>query len=147
MVLQFKPYKFDNDVLLTEMIFGLYHEGTDGSGRMTAEKVRLTINHYKKNKLGGKIYLLYFNADMAGYAIVNTFWSNEYGGTVAFLDELFVREQYRSNGIGAQFIQFLEGKKFVSIFLEVYPSNKLAYDFYKRHGFEISQSDLLKKDL
>ena len=129
------------------MIFVLYDGDKDGSERMTAEKIRLTINHYKKNKLCGKIYLLYFKTDIAGYAIINTFWSNEYGGTAAFLDELFVREEYRSKGIGAKFIQFLEGKKYVSIFLEVYPSNELAYDFYKRNGFEISHSDLLKKSI
>ncbi len=147
MVLQFTPYNFDNDALLTEMIFDLYDEDKDGSERMTAEKIQLTINHYKHNKSGGTIYLLYHNTGIAGYAIVNTFWSNEYGGTVAFLDELFVREAHRSKGIGAKFIQFLEGNKYVSIFLEVYPSNELAYDFYKRHDFEISHSDLLKKKL
>ena len=147
MNIQFLTYTFDADEKLTEMIFDLY-SADDGMERMTHEKIKSTITHYKNNALGGMIYLFYKNADIAGYAIVNNFWSNEYGGYVAFLDELFVCAVYRSEGIGTAFLNFLEtNEKYKSIFLEVYPENKIAYDFYKRHGFKISKSDLLKKDL
>lgn len=141
------PYTFDADTKLAEMIFALYH-ADDGMERMSHEKIKNTISYYKNNSLGGTIYFFYKNDDIAGYAIVNNFWSNEYGGFVAFLDELFVLQEYRCLGIGALFLQFLEEKKkYKSIFLEVYPENKSAYNFYKRHGFEISQSNLLKKNL
>ena len=147
MNIQFLPYTFIADAQLTEMIFALYSAG-DGMERMTHEKIKSTINHYKNNTSGGTIYIFYKNADTAGYAIVNSFWSNEYGGWVAFLDELFVCEEFRSLGIGASFLKFLDGnKKYKSIFLEVYPENHSAYNFYRRQGFEISKSDLLKKNL
>lgn len=64
------------------------------------------------------------------------FWSNEYGGNIVIIDELFVKEEYRSQGIGTEFFSFAE--KFnnkAAIQLETTPFNKRALDYYKRLGF------------
>ncbi|MEG0570807.1 MAG: GNAT family N-acetyltransferase, partial [Oscillospiraceae bacterium] len=37
---------------------------------------------------------------LAGYALVWIYWSNEAGGYVAFLDEIFVKSEYRGHSIG-----------------------------------------------
>ena len=79
-----------------------------------------------------------------GYSILINFWSNEFGGNILIIDELFVRKEFRSQGIASQFIQHLAETKFndsVALQLEVTPDNHRALALYKNLGFKRHKND------
>lgn len=74
----------------------------------------------------------------AGYALIAKTYSNEAGGLVVWLEELFVTEKFRGLGLGTQLIQFLEGQyrdKAARFRLEVTDSNICAQNLYKKLGY------------
>ena len=77
--------------------------------------------------------------DRFGYALLIPYWSNEFGGTLLFIDELFVIAQARSRGIARQFFAFLAASRpfrAVALALEVDPTNERAKNLYESIGFE-----------
>ncbi|MEG2429705.1 MAG: GNAT family N-acetyltransferase, partial [Oscillospiraceae bacterium] len=100
-------------------------------------------------KSGTHLKGLIFEEDgkVAGYGLVILFYSNEAGGLIAFLDEIFVKEAFRGKGIGHQYLEQIEnylcedcndGDEFYDIVgmrLEVCDSNKGAKKLYNNMGF------------
>ena len=82
-----------------------------------------------------------FEADEkeAGYAIVSMKFETEVGGFAAWIEELFVEEEFRSKGIGSAFFEHLKKElsgRMKRIRLEVGDENDGAKQLYKRLGFE-----------
>ncbi len=83
-------------------------------------------------------YLLEHEGKAAGYALLSKSFSPEAGGIVYWVEEIYVREAFRSHGIGSDFLKKFaknppEGTK--RIRLEVEPENERAVALYKRIGF------------
>lgn len=75
----------------------------------------------------------------AGYAIVSMKFETEVGGMAAWIEELFVEEEFRGNGIGTLFFSFLAEEfkgRLKRIRLEVGDENDGAKNLYKKLGFE-----------
>ncbi len=75
----------------------------------------------------------------AGYAIVSMKFETEVGGMAAWIEELFVEDEFRGNGIGSKFFAFLADElkgKIKRIRLEVGDENEDAKRLYQRLGFE-----------
>ena len=86
------------------------------------------------------------NEETVGYALLIHYWSNEYGGMLLFLDELFISEPFRGKGIGAAFLEALKAGVFyktVGLVLEVMPSNERALKLYLDHGFVLDERNHL----
>lgn len=135
--------------IVAEYIKGLFQEDPTPQG-MTREKIQRTIKTLLKHKDKGTIFVMKIGKEVIGYAILINFWSNEYGGNMVYIDELFVRKEWRGKGVATKFIQYLAKKKInnaVSLFLEVTPQNKTAEELYKRLGFEIHKNKRLTKEL
>lgn len=87
-----------------------------------------------------KGYLFECGEKAAGYAIVSMKFETEVGGMAAWIEELFVEEEYRSCGIGSAFFAHLKKElsgKIRRIRLEVGDENDGAKQLYKRIGFEM----------
>lgn len=120
---------------LQEMVFSLYREDPEGEA-MNEEKITRTIAETEKNPDKVSIYMLKRNEKTIGYAILVNFWSNEYGGNILTIDELYVKTEYRGQGAGTEFFSFVEDlKNKTALQLETTPSNQKAYNFYTRLGF------------
>ena len=136
--LRFDPL-VDSDVPdLEAMVLALYREDPTGQ-KMSLRKIRRTVAELCSRPDRGGITIMRVGKAIAGYALVIYFWSNEYGGNIAHVDELYVRPQWRSRGIGGTCIEHVagtEGKKLKGIRLEVTPANERAFAFYSRHGFK-----------
>ena len=52
-------------------------------------------------------YIFECGGKPAGYAIVSLKFETEVGGIAAWIEELFVEEEFRSKGIGRKFFEFL----------------------------------------
>jgi GNAT superfamily N-acetyltransferase len=78
--------------------------------------------------------------ELVGYAFLIAFWSNELGGEVCTVDELYVVPAARGGGLGGSlFDQLLHGElwvpKPVALELETTPDNARARRLYERNGF------------
>lgn len=84
-------------------------------------------------------YLFESEGTPSGYAIVSLKFETEVGGIAAWIEELFVEEEFRSKGIGKEFFSFLKNElsgKIKRIRLEVGEDNLGAIRLYKGIGFE-----------
>jgi len=98
----------------------------------------LTIEFLLAEPSRGSVIVFAEGAALCGYAILIPYWSNEFGGTLLCVDELFVVPVARNRGIGHQFFGFLARSKpfdAVAIALEVSPGNLRAQRLYESIGF------------
>ena len=64
----------------------------------------------------------------------------EAGGIIIWVEYLYVREAFRSQGIGRQFLQFVAAEwkgKAKQLRLEVEPNNVRAKALYERMGYKV----------
>ena len=77
--------------------------------------------------------------EIAGYGLHWLYWSNEAGGLMCFIDEIYVKAEYRGQRLGTEYLEFLKEiyKDLVVGFrLEVFAKNDRATKLYERLGFE-----------
>jgi GNAT superfamily N-acetyltransferase len=58
----------------------------------------------------GQIWTINLDDVTVGYIVLTFGFSFEYGGIDAFIDEFFIKEDYRSMGIGKESMEFIEIK-------------------------------------
>ena len=90
------------------------------------------------NPSQGRIVLFRQGELLCGYALLIPYWSNEFGGTLLFVDEMFVIPEVRNRGIGRSFFKFLDQTRpfeAVALALEVSPGNAGALRLYESIGF------------
>lgn len=81
-------------------------------------------------------YLFEENGEIQGYALLGITWSQEAGGQVIWIEEIYIRPAYRGMGQGQQFFDFLKREKHPARFrLETEPDNHRAKALYGRQGF------------
>lgn len=97
----------------------------------------------------GKIYLICLEDDIVGYLALTFGFSLEYHGCDAFVDELYIREKYRRQGIGKRALEFAEDicrdRGVRALHLEVERENIKARAFYSKAGFLDRDRHLLTK--
>lgn len=76
----------------------------------------------------------------AGYLLASLTWSNEFGGRVAWMEELYLRPEARGRGVGRRVLEAaleeLKARDKVAGFrLEVAPANVSVSELYRRLGF------------
>ena len=84
-----------------------------------------------------RLYVIESGGRPAGYALLALTFSNEAGGDVVWLDEIYIRPEFQGKGLGNEFFDFFE-KEFASaarLRLEVEADNDGAVRLYERRGF------------
>lgn len=84
-------------------------------------------------------YMFEYDGAPAGYCVTAKTYSPEAGGIVLWVEDLYVREAFRSKGLGRQFFEEIEKNKDVRlrrIRLEVEEDNVKAISLYERLGFK-----------
>lgn len=74
----------------------------------------------------------------AGYGLVSLTYSNEAGGLVVWLEELYIRDFARGFGLGTELIGYIENQyrdQAVRFRLEVEEENHAAVRLYRRKGY------------
>lgn len=133
----FEPYREQDFEELASMVFALYAEDPEGE-RLTLDKIHLTVEEADVHSDKLAILIFRMNGVIAGYGILNFFWSNEYGGDIINIDEIYVKREARGQGIATRFIESLSQKypKGRALKLEASHSNKKAIKLYEQIGFE-----------
>jgi len=144
---EFKLYHENDYKDLQQMIFSLYNEDPEGEP-INEYKINQTIQEFQKNPYKINIYLFKNNNKNIGYAILVFFWSNEYGGNLLTIDELYILEKYRNKGVATEFMSFIENiENIVALQIETTPSNRRSFEYYKRLGYKSNQNSHLIKML
>ena len=126
----------DDDGLI-EMCARLYREDP-GTVPAEAVNMRTTLRALRSDSSRGRAVALEIQGHLCGYALLIAYWSNEFGGEVCAVDELFVVPERRSQGHASALfaaIPELWHTAAVALAVGVSPQNGGARRLYERLGF------------
>ncbi len=86
--------------------------------------------------------------DSPAYAMVSLGYTTEYGGVCVWLEDLYIKPEYRRFGIATELLAYIE-REFpdaVRFKLEVEQENEPAYACYFRGGYRMSDYGLMTKE-
>jgi ribosomal protein S18 acetylase RimI-like enzyme len=135
-----RPSRPDDDAAIVALCLGLYTEDPSPASPV-ASQVHETLAELRRSPGRGMAAVLELNGRIEGYALLISFWSNEFGGELCEVDELYVAPAHRSHGHARQLFDTLERgelwpARFVAISLRVTPKNTRAFALYERLGFQ-----------
>lgn len=82
-----------------------------------------------------------------GYAMIAKSFSTEFGKSCIWIEDLYIKDEYRGLGIGSSFFKFIEEKYPHALFrLEVEDYNTRAVNVYKKCGFDTLPYMEMKKN-
>ena len=141
----FKPLEIADIEIITQMMQDFY---AIDNYPMDVEVAKTLFQEFISNEHLGKSWLIYTENEIVGYIILTFIFSFEYGGKIAFVDELFIKETARGKGIGKEAIQFIQREvpklSLKLLYLEVEPHNENAQKLYLAHDFELHNRKLMK---
>ncbi len=101
--------------------------------------IKNTINAALNNSPYVKIIICEVDGDYAGFCTLSLSFSTEAGGIVVFIEELYVRDNFKGQGHGSDILDFIRQEfdsKVKRYRLEVTPQNEGAIRLYQKLGFE-----------
>jgi GNAT superfamily N-acetyltransferase len=113
----------------------------EGQDPVPAEHIRRTLRALREAPQRGCAIVLDVGGPASGYALLIPFWSNELGGEVCAIDELYVAREWRGRGYARALIDGLAAgtlpgaEHAVALTVEVTPGNDHARRLYERSGF------------
>ena len=103
------------------------------------EAFNKTFDLVMENSPYAAAYMIEDGEEAAGFGLLTFSYSNEMGGLIVWLEELYIAEKFRNKGLGKAFLEFLkreyEGKA-AYIRLEVTDSNEGAKRLYENMGYK-----------
>jgi ribosomal protein S18 acetylase RimI-like enzyme len=131
--------------LLTLMREFYSHQHMKFDEPVAAAGVRETL---RDNSLG-RIYLIFSGETLAGYFVLTFCFSLEFHGRFGLLDELYIRERCRGQGLGrraeAMATTICKDEGMSALRLEVGKDNTAAESLYSRLGFNVEARKLMTK--
>jgi GNAT superfamily N-acetyltransferase len=114
------------------------------------EQVVATVRELEHNRDKGTVFIFDREETLVGYCILINHWSNEYGGTVLCVDELFVTPGQRGRGIASDFLNLIarvapEGCRAMQ--LEVDRRNRRAMRLYAELDFSDTGRSVLTRPI
>lgn len=76
--------------------------------------------------------------EIQGYAMVAKSFSTEFGKPCIWIEDIYIKDEYRGLGIGSKFFEYIENKySDVILRLEAEKENERAIKFYEKCGYEV----------
>lgn len=101
-----------------------------------------------QNETLGRAWIIECDSKTAGYIILTFVFSFEYGGRIAFIDELFIKPGMQGKGLGKQAVTFIQQQtqalNLKLLYLEVENHNEIAQKLYTSQGFTIHNRGIMK---
>jgi ribosomal protein S18 acetylase RimI-like enzyme len=117
---------------------------------VVAAQVRRTLAEFRATPTRGRAVVLEEGGPAAGYALLVSFWSNELGGELCNVDELWVSPHARGRGHATALLRgIMRGDGPwpavpVAVELEVSPRNARARALYEALGFQPYRNAMLR---
>jgi GNAT superfamily N-acetyltransferase len=141
-----RPSRPGDDEAVVALCLALYAE--DPGRPVDADQVRRTLDAFRREPVRGRAVVAEQEGRVVGYAFLVSFWSNEYGGELCAVDELYVVPSRRGRGLGTGLLEAIETDRAlwpappVALELEVTPANRRARALYERLGFRARNATL-----
>lgn len=122
-----------------------YHEfeGLDTTDAARESSVQTLLS----NRALGGIWLVYSSGEPAGYIALCVGYSIEFGGHDAFVDEFFIRPEFRGKGLGTEALELIKAEAtnigIKALHLEVAKKNAKAKRLYSRSQFQAREKYVL----
>lgn len=132
-----KAEKKDKELYL-KMAHDFYHSPAVLHPIPDSHMERAFEEYMGENACSG-IYILEYEGSPAGYGLTARTFSQEAGGYVYWLEELYILEEYRSKGLGKEFFTYMEKHRNQDtrrFRLEAERDNKRAMALYERLGYK-----------
>lgn len=111
--------------------------------------LRRALEELWTEPLHGNAWLARAHEEAVGYGVLCCGFSLEYGGRDAFVDELYVRPEWRDRGIGNRLLDAMEAhcraSGVAALHLEVDHGNPDGKRLYSRRGFVDHERHLMTK--
>jgi GNAT superfamily N-acetyltransferase len=95
----------------------------------------------------GQVWFIQADSQTVGHVVVTLCFSMEYGGLIAFVDDLFIQRPFRRMGLGAaaltEVCDFCAKRGVRAILVETGRDNAAAQAVYRRVGFVNTDRQLL----
>jgi len=138
----------EEDERLVELSLSLYREDPSPV-TVTPDQVRLTLSTFRRDPWRGRAVALELDGVVQGFALLVSFWSNEFGGEICEVDELYVAPAARGRGHGSALFAAIERAELwpsppVAIALGVTAGNRDARRLYERLGFRATGTVMVR---
>jgi len=144
-MLTFEKLTFENIDTIVSMMQDFYAiDGYDMDPAASRENFKTFLDDQNL----GQSWIIKENDLVLGYIIVVYFFSFEFKGRVALLDELFLNADARGKGVGRKAVEFVkdyvqeQGCKLV--LLEVESHNLPAQKLYESQGFDFHPRNIMR---
>ena len=135
----------DADTLL---VFMREYYAFDGHG-FDESKARVALTALLRDSNLGLAWLILDDGSPVGYVVLCFGYSLEWLGRDAFIDEFYLREEYRGRGWGRAAMAFVEDAARAAgirtLHLEVVRENAVALQIYRTMGFQEHESTFMSK--
>ena len=114
--------------------------GEDPSEAVSETHFIRTLQLLQDSDCRGVCHVLCENEELIGYSLLIPYLSNEFGGSVVFVDELYVVPARRRRGIAEAYLRFLKEVRPYdarALMLETTTHNLNAARLYSRVGFSV----------
>lgn len=92
-------------------------------------------------------YIFENEKEILGYGMIAKSFSTEFGKPCIWIEDLYLKEEYRGKGVGSSFFAYLEEKYPNTIMrLEVEEDNIRAVAVYKKNGYDTLPYMEMKKE-
>ena len=146
---EWRPAGPEDDDAIVSMSLALYGEDP-APAHVSAGQVRATLERFRHEPTRGRAFVLDVEGEPRGYALLVSFWSNELGGEICTVDELYVVPAWRNQRHATLFLESLiaghpawPGRP-VALELEVSPGNARASRLYERLGFRAKRNTTMR---
>jgi ribosomal protein S18 acetylase RimI-like enzyme len=145
-----RPARSEDDPEIVRMCLELNREDP-GEAPVPEGQVRATLAALRAEPVRGRAVVLEGGGIVLGYALLVSFWSNELGGEVCNVDELYVARSARRRGHARALVEALEAgsplwpNTPLAVELEVSPENAGARALYAGLGFAKVRNQMLRR--
>jgi len=141
-------FELDDEALFCDMAY-LFHNSDDVAyGKADMKVLQSTFHECINNSPYIRGMFICQNGVVCGYALLTFSYSNEYGGKIMIIDEIYIKEGFRGEGLASYFIRETLAEyqhKVVYVEVEVRKDNAAAISLYKKFGLGVNDYLLMYK--
>ena len=95
-----------------------------------------TFEELMRSDVYAEAYIFEHEGTTAGYALLAKTYSQEAGGLCVWIEELYLKPEYRNARLGGEFLEYVKRAVPAARYrLETEPENERAAALYRRHSF------------
>jgi len=143
-----KSFEPSNEQLFYSMASIFHESDAVAYGSVNYDALKTTFNYCINLSPFIHGYFVCMSGEVCGYALITFSYSNEYGGKIMIIDEIYILDEFRQKGLASYFIRCIMSKykdDVVYVEVEVKKGNEEAINLYKKFEFNFNDYLLMYK--